>query len=886
MLRHAHRYRRSALLTILFAALAALTAAGPVNAAAGPISLVKSFSSGTRDSNPGQVVVAGNLGYFSADPTGRGLGDAEWNELFRTDGTEAGTRMVKDLVPGDVGASPRDLTAVGDTLFFVAENVRVPQKLWQTDGTEAGTIPVPLDPAPGEQWRARIVGVRAGELLVVSSVYGDQYPSTTNVLWALRPGTAPRQLATLPRAPIGDLTLLSDGRLVFANYGTSPDYAAELWATETTANAETKRLARFPRPGNMGALRPSGSKVYFAGSTPETGTELWVSDGTEAGTKLLHDATPGPDSSEPAWTAAIGDDVYFTRSSAGLFRLSGGQAAELRPAGPQSSFDVPNQLTVLGTRLCFIAGYDPALWCTDGTQGGTRRLSPDEPGREVRSLKLVGDTLYFSINGQIWQSDGTAEGTRAYAAVPESGAPFGADGFVRLGTALLFSASDPRYGRELWRSDGTSEGTVLVRDLSSTPLDSPITALPSRRGKAYFTATDAAGAFGLWKSDGTSAGTQIVRLLPAGTQTGDGVLVGSRIVFKLITYSEDNPKVELWQTDGTASGTQQIPLPADLFVDSSQPLVPVGSRLIFNSYTAGDGPGDVVSLDTAKRRFTPIRSRRTAGNQPTDPMIVATRHAAYFQSFDRKHGLELWRTDGTRRGTKRVKDATPGASGSAAPLAATADRVFFTTDPQWGTAAGEQHTQTLWSSEGTARTTRKIRTLKTWAPSGVDDDGNATPRPSAIVGPNGLLLYTTYEGSNGLGAELWATDGTRRGNQRLAGAAGDGGLGQGVVLGRRVWFTIGNALWSSNGTASGTAPVDSATAYGVTGKGKSLFYTGSDGELWSVTSPSTTPRQVQDLWPGDGSSYPNTLMFTSTHLLLTADDGRAGRQLFALALPR
>jgi ELWxxDGT repeat protein len=61
------------------------------------------------------------------------------SELWRTDGTPAGTTLVKDVNPGHDGSYPMELTVVGSKLFFVAHNSRFFPTLWRSDGTAAGT---------------------------------------------------------------------------------------------------------------------------------------------------------------------------------------------------------------------------------------------------------------------------------------------------------------------------------------------------------------------------------------------------------------------------------------------------------------------------------------------------------------------------------------------------------------------------------------------------------------------------------------------------------------------------------------------------------------------------------------------------------------------------
>jgi ELWxxDGT repeat protein len=57
-----------------------------------------------------------------------------------SDGTEAGTVLVRDIYPGIAGPNPRWLTNVGGTLYFVADNRVNGRELWKSDGTKKGTV--------------------------------------------------------------------------------------------------------------------------------------------------------------------------------------------------------------------------------------------------------------------------------------------------------------------------------------------------------------------------------------------------------------------------------------------------------------------------------------------------------------------------------------------------------------------------------------------------------------------------------------------------------------------------------------------------------------------------------------------------------------------------
>jgi len=69
---------------------------------------------------------------------------ANGNELWRTDGTTAGTFLLKDIKPGSGGSFPWGFCKIGNEVFFNATEITFERKLWKTDGTTAGTVQVPV----------------------------------------------------------------------------------------------------------------------------------------------------------------------------------------------------------------------------------------------------------------------------------------------------------------------------------------------------------------------------------------------------------------------------------------------------------------------------------------------------------------------------------------------------------------------------------------------------------------------------------------------------------------------------------------------------------------------------------------------------------------------
>jgi ELWxxDGT repeat protein len=96
--------------------------------------LVKDIHPGEYDSGPSALAGVGGTLFFTARDGTHGP------ELWKSDGTEAGTVLVKDIHPGVRHGEPNSLTGVGGTLFFTADDGARGSELWKSDGTEAGTV--------------------------------------------------------------------------------------------------------------------------------------------------------------------------------------------------------------------------------------------------------------------------------------------------------------------------------------------------------------------------------------------------------------------------------------------------------------------------------------------------------------------------------------------------------------------------------------------------------------------------------------------------------------------------------------------------------------------------------------------------------------------------
>jgi len=125
---------------------------------------------------PSDFVAFKDAVYFIADDRIFG------NELWKSDGTEAGTILVKDIYPGNKGSMfYYDSIIAGEKLYFVADDGIHGRELWESDGTEAGTKMV-MDIFPGEEGSSPSYLIILGDTLF----FDADDPTHGDELWFLK----------------------------------------------------------------------------------------------------------------------------------------------------------------------------------------------------------------------------------------------------------------------------------------------------------------------------------------------------------------------------------------------------------------------------------------------------------------------------------------------------------------------------------------------------------------------------------------------------------------------------------------------------------------------------------------------------------------------------
>ena len=660
-------------------------------------------------------------------------------ELWATDGTPAGTGLVKDLVPGG-NSWPHSFCALNGILYFTATDASFRTRLWRSDGTTAGTLEV----AP-------------------AAAYGGC-----------------------------EEVAVAGGRVFFGSY-----YTHELWTSDGTAAGTTLLRAGFTL--GPGDLTGGASKLVFEAGDATTGSEPWVSDGTPAGTQLLVDAFPGPgDGIFTANFTVFGNRVLLAANDGvhgvepWVSDLTSAGTVMLADLNPGTGWSGPSYARAIGNGVFFGAdggaGYE--LWFTDGTPAGTRLVRdilPGSTGSDPAGFAALGALTVFSANDGVhgrepWITDGTNAGTRLLRDI--ASVPLGSDPYLfrTLGKRTLFLADDGVHGQELWVTDGTLAGTMLLLDTVPGAANGGYSPLGSWRGRFWFTVHGS----DLWSTDGTPAGTTLVTdlaaMLPsilwfAGLDdraivggesqlcVSDGTAAGTTLLpftsttqmrggtrfgdFVYFAAGDATHGHELWRTDGTPAGTRLFyeftPGP-----DSSTIGLrgPIGDRLYLVASSQVStmfpfGPLDIepwVTDGTVTQRLGDL-APGTGSSFPDGFQSFAG--SVWFVAWDAA-GTGLYRTDGTPAGTSRFFGLTQLPN----DLAAAGARLFFQN-------AGE-----VWSTDGTLAGTFAGLDI---APGAADSQ----TRDFTPLGASTELAFTAVV--PGQPRTLWLTDGTAGGTRQLPG---------------------------------------------------------------------------------------------------------------------
>lgn len=459
------------------------------------------FPGSANSSNPSELTAIGNRLVFNATSSGKG------KEPHISDGTVAGTKLLKDIFVGTASSNARyftELTLGGVTYAYFFAN----------DAANSGAL-----------YRANIA---TGVTEFVINVNPSGSTSTT------------------PGVGKGEFLVNVNGTLFFA--GQDPTGRQELFKSDGTAagtslvkDINTNPIAGFTFPSNPQNLTNINGRLFFTADNQNKGTgdinrELWVSDGTAAGTQLVKDINPSGNSH-------------------------------------------PIHLVHYKRRCYFFAndGSGIALWRSDGTESGTRKLYlrngttiHPEVGLVSTNRGLFFSATYAPIGTELWRSDGAGIFPMDVNRGPGSSTPKNLTDYQGF---LYFTANVNNQGIELWYT--TMSGPHLVKDIQPgvfgsnpenlTVVKSTVNGIASN--VLYFTAFTSNHGRELWKSNGTTTGTQLVKDINPSVSTNASkitelatvpVVTNKDVLFFNAFNGDNNLGTELWSEISATTPNQPL----------------------------------------------------------------------------------------------------------------------------------------------------------------------------------------------------------------------------------------------------------------------------------------------------------------------------------------
>ena len=371
------------------------------------------------------------------------------NYLWKSDGLPNGKLEALAFVGNDTESSTTKFIKIKKLAIFSDYPY-----IWRTDGTKEGTYKLNTDKSS--------IG------LFHSTVVNDvlYFIGNDHNLWR----TDGEIVGKVSKLPSSSCFLNNINNTLY--YACDANNSFELWISDGT-EIGTRLVKSIPKGKDLlfiEKMKEFNGKAYFFAEDDTHGLELWVSDGTEQGTHMVI-------------------DVNATSESSILYHTPNLMSIKV------------SILTVANNKLYFIAndgihGYE--LWQSDGTTLGTKLVKDIIPGLESTfTTQSLGGSSLESVDSNYDVFIGLNDYLYFYA-------------YKQLESSPISSSSNrPRF---LWKTDGTEANTSIIADSgNSTELIKDINNLTRVNNYIIFTAqTDSTG-FEFWQTDGTVSGTKIIK---------------------------------------------------------------------------------------------------------------------------------------------------------------------------------------------------------------------------------------------------------------------------------------------------------------------------------------------------------------------------------------
>lgn len=643
-------------------------------------------------------IALGNNILFEASIEREGVNYPPANALFISDGTEMGTKLVKDFY-----GSGQQITKIGtveNKLYFsIASsegNFAYRDRLWVTDGSEAGTYKISdyaFDPAQAVGGADEKIYFSASDavlsqkrLWVTTGLSGEASlaPGNNNIIIDPRVKMAnvngvlyfagkaneslrnyslykynPNELggAQLVKEIIGSNPVLNsfeisgisyisnlNERLFFSVYNDVSGFY-ELWKTDGSVAGNV--LLNDSLSSKL--FTNAGGTIYFNGYTKKTGSELWKSDGTLGGTVLVKDIFPGKIGAALSSLAYSGGYLLFAANDGlrgkEVWRSDGtaeGTTLVKDANTTLTNSSSPQNFTLFGSRLLFVAdngnGSGKHVWIMDSLGKEITLLNGDIA--PLSSLSVVGKRAYFmgssdNIKSGLFITDGTTGGTQLVKDLSQN--YISVNRYIAADSLVYMYAYNQSDGSwEIWRSDGSSNGTFAI----ITGLTQLSQFYATLGNVLFFSHYDGR----CWSTHGTPESTQILKMF--GAYVGGFINYRGSIYFSV----QSGPDNGLWKSDGTPQGTLRIS--NDMYFGNY--ITVFKGELYFSTAQPSNDVGyELYKFDTLTNSVRIVKDIRTGGNSVPQYLFDAN-GTLYFFALDAQSKKVLWRSDGTADGTVAV----------------------------------------------------------------------------------------------------------------------------------------------------------------------------------------------------------------------------------------
>jgi len=769
--------------------------------------------------------------YYTFDDGIHGL------ELWTSDNTVSGTRMVEDIYPGPFSSGIEELVLIGDILYFKADKGENGCELYSMDltsSTPKATIVKDIVPGNGSSCPSHLTVV-AGKLFFMA------YTSATGrELWisdGTMGGTAlVKDLDGLPTSTKVDYFYSALDKLFFT--ADLQDTGEELWVSDGSPSGTHLLKDIYPGPRSFTRLADLqlvefDDAVYFRAQSSSNNTALWRSDGTSAGTVSLTHSADANNNFNPFNLVVVNNQIYMNGAKAiindqELFKSDGDQVELVKDINLGTSASSPRELVAFDGTLIFRAddGINGSeLWKSDGTSIGTKMIMDINPSgdSQIDYMTYVDGLVYFFTEDdssliQLWSSAGTAASTQMLYTLPAGAEVLKV---FRMAVEFFFVVEDDELGIELWYSDGGESTTGPLADIAPGALN----AMPQ-----HFTVDQDFGHVFFFAHSPTS-GMQLYNATESGPirflgEKGDlekhsaGVEVdlmthwGDKVVLRVEDLGSED--LTYWITDGSTASTIEASLGLDIgfrysFADAGSHFMIIyedhnddfnlvqsdgtlaGTSTLTNfgainySYLLASVDGLVLFYKVANDNSTSLWS--VMPNQ--QPVLLASDMGDIWSSDEEESGLfldgsfyffsetsnnelTLWKTDGTSTGTVQLHSFDDASVASAQVIA---EKLVMLISPSSSSSPQAKSTSQksamnmgpqVWVTDGSIGGTSLVTEI--------DPTGSIN-----VIGSSPLydkMVFTTqlFEVGQGIASfksqssslvGIWSTDGTVQGTSQL-----------------------------------------------------------------------------------------------------------------------